>query len=359
MDRSVEILCEHLKRAAQPEDIFGAIADGALDDRLTMLRHRFNEFVRLIHPDKNPGLKDAGQHMQRLTTLRHEAETCLKADTYGKARRVVHGVLRSRLGAYTVLGVHRVGEVADLFMAETEAGKRCLLKVARQPSDNDLLDIEARTLRELHAKTDEKSRFFQRYLPLLSDAFPLIEAGKHRRVNVLDLAEGFFSLAEIRTAYPGGLDARDVAWMLRRCLEVLGWVHVSGLVHGAVLPEHLLVHPTDHGAKLIGWSYSVQAGQRITAISAQRASMYPASVRNREPATPVVDVKLLGQTAALMMSDERGRLRSDVPAQVATFVSACKTGKFKEAWEAYHEYNGVLTKCYGKRVYRALAMPRV
>jgi serine/threonine protein kinase len=37
-------------------------------------------------------------------------------------------------------------------------------------------------------------------------------------------------------------------------LEVLGFVHRHGWCHGDVRPEHALVHPQDHGVRLIGWS---------------------------------------------------------------------------------------------------------
>ena len=145
--------------------------------------------------------------------------------------------------------------------------------------------------------------------------------------------------------------------MIRRAFEGIGWVHDRGYVHGAMLPEHVIVHPTEHGARLVGWSYSVRKGQRLTAISAARKSMYPASVMKREPATPVLDVQMLGGCATLLLSDKKGKLRSDVPGEVSTFLNACRSGKVKDGWDAYRAFDLVLGKCYGKRQYRAFAMP--
>lgn len=373
-----DLLCTRLRDAKKPEDIFGAIFDGPLRERLLAVKHLFNSFVVLIHPDQNPGLKDAGQHVARLLALRTEAEKLLKEGTYGQPRKpVVEAVLHSRAGAYKVIELHRAGEIADLFIAEHD-GKRRLLKVVRQPTDNDLLDIETRTLTELHRQKGEKAQIFRKYLPKLLDSFALVEHGRHRRVNVLDIAEpekdyvrelkarkgvdaslDYYSLAEIRDAYPGGIDARDMAWMIRRAFEGIGWVHYAGFVHGAMLPEHVLVHPLEHGARLVGWSYAVRGGQRLTAISAARRSMYPKSVFRREPATPVLDVQLIGTTGMLLLSDEKRRTRGDAPKDVVTFLEGCIGGRFKNGWDAYVAFDEVLKKLYGKRAYRAFEMPVV
>lgn len=142
------VLCAKLSGAKKPEDIFGTIFAGELRDRLLAVKHQFNSFLVLIHPDQNPGLKDAGQHVTRLLALRTEAEKCLKEGSYGMPRKaVIEATLRSPAGTYKVIELYREGEVADLFLSEHD-GKRCLLKVVRQPTDNDLLDVEAKVLGE-------------------------------------------------------------------------------------------------------------------------------------------------------------------------------------------------------------------
>ena len=62
-----------------------------------------------------------------------------------------------------------------------------------------------------------------------------------------------YSLEEVRAAYPAGIDARDMAWMWRRLLTVLGFVHEQRLVHGCVTPDHVLIEPREHKLVLIGW----------------------------------------------------------------------------------------------------------
>jgi hypothetical protein len=353
---STTILCDHLRTAKRPEDVFGAL-DGT--DKHAALKHRFNEFVKIVHPDQNPDVKDAGVHLARLVSLRKEAEALLAKGAYGLPRKAaIDAVLRSRAGIYKVTEEFHSGELADLFRATSDGGSPCLLKVVRQPRDNDLLDFEARTLGELHRQTGEKARVFQKYLPKLIDTFALVENRVNRKVNVIDEAAGYYSFAEIKETYPDGLDTRDAAWMIRRAFEGLGWVHSLGYVHGAVLPEHLLVHPVEHGARIVDWSYAVRTGQRITAISAARKNMYPGSVMRREPATPSVDVQMVAGCAWFLLSDKNGKSRSDVPDVIAKFLDECRVGRLvADGWDAYRWYNDALKQVYGKRKYRAFAMP--
>ena len=44
--------------------------------------------------------------------------------------------------------------------------------------------------------------------------------------------------------------------MWRRLLTALGWAHRARLVHGAVFPEHVLIHPELHGLVLVDWCYA-------------------------------------------------------------------------------------------------------
>ena len=39
-----------------------------------------------------------------------------------------------------------------------------------------------------------------------------------------------------------------------------GEAHINGVIHGAVLPEHLLIHPEFHGLVLIDWTCAVTPG---------------------------------------------------------------------------------------------------
>lgn len=107
-------------------------------------------------------------------------------------------------------------------------------------------------LRQLQADTSSGSAYFSQRLP---ESIALGPDGKGGTVLVLRHPPGYWgSLAEVHHHYATGIDARHVVWMWRRALEVLAHVHSIGWSHGAVSPEHMLVHPADHGVFLVGWS---------------------------------------------------------------------------------------------------------
>jgi hypothetical protein len=51
-----------------------------------------------------------------------------------------------------------------------------------------------------------------------------------------------------------------MVWMWRRALGLLGLLHEAGWVHSDLAPEHLLIHPQDHGMLFVGWSRAHEAG---------------------------------------------------------------------------------------------------
>ncbi|MGH3238625.1 MAG: adenylosuccinate synthetase, partial [Streptosporangiaceae bacterium] len=60
-------------------------------------------------------------------------------------------------------------------------------------------------------------------------------SGIQRHLNLIGRLTGFRSLAEVRAAFPAGIDPRDAAWMWRRLLVAAGAAHRAGVIHGAVL----------------------------------------------------------------------------------------------------------------------------
>ena len=161
------------------------------------------------------------------------------------------------------------GDIANLY--QVRGG---LLKMARDPADNDLMRREATALTRLQDVVD----------PALLAYFPPLVAtgqrddarsGIRRHVNLIGALSGFRSLADVRAAFPAGVDPRDAAWMWRRLLVAIGAAHRAGVIHGAVLPEHVLIHPAVHGLVLVDWCYSVSgpaAGRVAAAGRVRRAA---------------------------------------------------------------------------------------
>ena len=263
--------------------------------------------------------------------------------------------MKTKRGSYLVTGVFAQGDLAELRACTIEgSGERAVFKIASRPGDNDLLENEANVIRNLVPKTTTEEKFY-RYLPRLHESFVSRGAdGVERRVNVLAGHFEHVALAEVMTESARGLDFRDAAWMTKRMLTALGFVHRRGLVHGAVLPPHLLVHPVNHGARLVDWCYAREAGDRLRAIPSNYRSFYPPEVLEKKPATAQTDIYLAAKTALALMGDK-------APAAIHKFWSTCLAPsplrRPDDAWALHDELEGLLLKLVGKPKYRPLVMP--
>jgi hypothetical protein len=189
---------------------------------------RFREAYLRSRADSSAGLSAiacGGHHYRILTNLAHGARS-----------RVV---LADRLGALPA---------------------RMVLKIARADAPAGSLRREKEILDALQACSSADAAYFTQRLPQ-PVAFGMSEdaAGGTDEVLVLRNPTGFWgSLADVRSNYPTGIDPRHAVWMWRRILDVLAFVHTSGWAHGRLGPDHLLVHPADHGVLIIGWAEARQ-----------------------------------------------------------------------------------------------------
>lgn len=188
------------------------------------------------------------------------------------------------VGKWIVTDEICAGDISSIYYTKD----RCVLKIANDRADNDLMDREKRSL-ELLAKGSDH---FAQYVPRHLDAF----SASGRRVNVHSV-ENYpaHSLEDIKAKVPN-LDFRHIVWMMNRGLSVLGYAHRSGLIHGAVLPCHLMYEPEVHGLRLIDWCYSCESGQRIPAMVPDYESLYPIEVRNKFSVSPGTDMYMLAQS---------------------------------------------------------------
>jgi hypothetical protein len=305
-----------IEAAAVPDVLFGTDAPA-----------QFRRLARLTHPDAHPGNGRAAAAFAKLAALWQDH----------KRQQAASG------------GLVAIGDIANLY--EHDGG---LLKIARHPADNDLLEREAIALASLRARGDRR---YLAYVPVLvgSQQHQDPATGVRRRANVISRLTGFVTLAQVKAAYPAGLDPRDVAWMWRRLLVAIGFAHRAGLIHAAVLPEHVLIHPADHGLVLVDWCYSIAGpAGRAAAMPEKYVDWYPPEVHRREPAGLDLDVFLATRCMTDLMGDQ-------APAQLAAFAKGCALpnprGRPQDAWRLLAELDEVLGHLYGARKFRPFTMP--
>jgi serine/threonine protein kinase len=313
------------------------ITPGAQSKATTTARGRddagrtYRRLVRIVHPDAAPAAEAA------TATAAFAKLAALWADRDG-------GLLTTPRGRYRLGPRVASGDVADLYALDGDAA---LLKVPRSPADNDLMDAEVRALTRLAEHGDPRHRA---YAPRLVESFTHEDArGARRTAVVLERLHGFVTLADVARARPDGLDPRDAAWMWRRLLAGLGWAHQAGVVHGAVLPEHVLIHPAEHGLVLVDWCYAVPPGHPLTAVVPAHRDRYPPEAPAQRPVSPATDIYLATALIERLVGDR-------MPDPMRRFVAGCCYAaprmRPQHAWPLLAELDDLLGHLYGPRRFR-------
>lgn len=288
----------------------------------------YRKWAKVLHPDGVPAARKAA------ATAAFAKLSRLYADRAGK-------VLRTRNATYRIGEVAHSGDIADLSVVD---GGAFLLKVPREPRDNDLMAAEAGALRRLRADGDPK---FRPYAPRLVDSFEHEDGNRvRRRVNVVERLDGFVPLSRLRRK----IDPRDAAWMFRRLLAGLGWAHRVGVVHGAVLEEHVLIHPGEHGLALVDWCYS---GDHVTAVVKRRRDAYPPEVFQGRRICPATDIYMAAGLLERLVGD-------GLPKAMRRFADGCSYDRPRmrpqDCWALLGEFDELLHKLYGPRKFRPFTM---
>ena len=227
---------------------------------------------------------------------------------------------------------------------------------------NGLIANEAAILRRLHAAPLETP--FKQFLPALEAAFSLNDGPDMppRQANVLKMdaeirsPDELYTLFEIKSQYPDGLDARHVAWIWRRLLSVIGFAHAQGVVHGAVLPMHVLIEPRDHKLLLIGWCAGTDSAATDTSprpiITDGHAAWYRRESALTRPPRPALDVSFAARCMIELLGGDP--LRDEIPIGVDPalrryFQRCLGTGTRGDAWKLLDDFDKLIDALWGPR----------
>lgn len=258
----------------------------------------------------------------------------------------VDGRPRINVGGRTYVLESRIaeGDSSVVFRGRwvVRLGERVVVKVER--TDADRLRAEWAALRALSSSRVEGASHFVGRLPQ-PIALGTVQTDRARVVSVFGWKSGFVhTLHAIGEDRERGLPGPVTVWIWKRLLELLGFVHRSGWVHGAVTPDHILVHPYDHGATLVGWTCASRGGP-LVARSARWTPLY-AGARD---ATPRLDLQMAARCVRAVRADEHPLL-DDLLEQ------ACD-GRFTDAWALRDALVEVSGQVFGPPAYHPLPMP--
>jgi len=150
-----------------------------------------------------------------------------------------------------------------------------------------------------------------------------------------------------------------------RCLAIqattgVAWLcHRSGFVHGAVIPPHVLVHPRDHGAVLVGWSMATErsAGDLLPAISRNWKPFYLDEVLTTRAVNPATDVAMAARCVLAAAGAKSFDRASMLPGKLARLLVDSARGLYDDAWSLIDGLAQVSLNCYGPPSYHPIPMP--
>lgn len=270
---------------------------------------RYRQLMKDIHPDRVPShlRTEATELSSKLSRLYETARTSHLAPPSGTSVGSV--VMTSRRGTHTMTGEYsRYCDMTHGYRAVSAIGTdklETLVKVSETPRDNDLLQQEAAALKRLASDSGDE---FARFYPTLVDSFQVADGKRRLRANALGWMEGFYNLDELRQYRPDGLDPLDAAWVWRRMVWALGGAHDIGLLHGAVLPQHVIVHPKMHGVLLVDWCYSTSGDggtfPALKAIVGARRGWYSPNVLAGRELHAQSDLVMAARTMAWLLGGD-------------------------------------------------------
>ncbi len=331
--------------AGYPEDVFGEIAGEKIEQKLKALQIKYHGFTQVVHPDKNPNDKDMSvEAFKALGDLYERAQIAVKENKYGQRVAATKGdeedsfVIITPKREYVIHAPLCTGDIAKIWSGEvagtTDLESKIVLKVTKDIDDNDLAQNEIRVLRMFQAEMSKQSK----HLPFLLDTCKTFD---EQICLVLRYFDGV-DLHEVHKKYPQGVPLRHAFWMMQRALSVLGYVHSQGVIHGNIIPAHLMVRGRDHNLIMVDWSYAI-INPKVTGdgFKVLNEEFSPPEVARKEAPLPSSDIYSLGKCFMYLLGGDikRNTMPDTVPQKLQNFVKAMvltsPLQRPRDAWDLY------------------------
>ena len=261
------------------------------------------------------------------------------------------------------------GDTSDVYLGLRARWptEMAVIKLLRDEKNNLLFENEWQRIEELQRSIAPGADFFTRLLPQ-----PVIhgkisgENHKGQKASIFRWESGFkYSLADIIQSYPQGIPVRASIWLWRRILEMLNFIHTSHLLHGAVLPQHILIQENEHGARLVGYSCAGPTGTSLDMKAVDYSECYPEWLKKGSRLSEQADLVMSARCmiSALGGDAAKGSLPREVPGPLANVIHRmAKAGENEHitpsAWALRDELGQVADNVYGDSVFIPIVLPK-
>lgn len=370
---------KQLRSATSFVAIFGPLPSGDQAAKKSALRKQFAYLAHSVHPDhaSKGSEKEAAEVFRTLNKIRQAAEKAIEQNTYEQQFKPGTGPvldsdessdseIQSAGSSYRLpKDSFQHGDFSVLYKGRMKSGDSVIVKISSEPAYNSWLEREALVLGQFRdAKATDPLSNIKPFVPALLDTFLIGgDGGTRYRVNVMSYVPDLVSVAEVMKAYPMGLDPKDAAWIFRRVLAQTLAASMAGLVHGALVPDHVLIDPFKHEPTHIGWGHAFKRDgkSRITHVVNRWKDYYPPEVFEKKPCGHGSDIYMAGKIMiGLLGGDVRKNKLPLLPKSVAGIILSCvessRSRRPKDAREVLDGFTRAIRDEWG-RAYRVLNMP--
>lgn len=378
MPSALEVIQSQLAAATSFAAIFGALPKGDEKAQRAHLKKQYRALVRMTHPDQVAAGERPLAHtvFPILVRFYEDAEVALKAGRYDQPHAATKAstttsqadvVMKSAMAVYSVKpDIFATGDFANIHLGRDARGGSVLMKVAAETSMNAYLAKEGAFYKQLALRSELAP--LRRYLPELLDSFSISErTSEQYRVNVFRYMPGYVSLKTIHDAYPKGLDPKDAAWIWRRLIAQALAAEAIGVVHGAIVPDHVLVQPDTHEPLHLGWVHSVERPEerqaRLTTVIDRWRDWYPKEIFAREIPSLQTDLYMVGKTMIYLAGGDvaRNRFPRHYPAvmkdTVAQLIAEDTRDRPRDGHALLREFTTGIRQLWGT-AFRPLTLPK-
>jgi len=383
-----------LQRAKAPEGVFG-VPSCNQEELHKKVQSVFRKLAKVCHEDLYLDLdqkKIAKEAFQLLNGFWEMAEKKISQGSYGQKKTAVIEdkkdypiVFKTTKYSYTITNLIKSGGMCGVFGGQLQDKKGVtspiVVKSPHSPKDNDLMEREARACDLMKKKVKsfadnpealEFARKLSLRVPSLLESIKLQEPGSTARkvlntfLVVPEFETGWFSLEEIRAVYPSGVDTKIMAFIFNRALESLTLAHVSGLVHCAITPNHILIHAKTHSGQIVDWTASCRVGQgdKVPYLDDKYDGYFPEEIMDPKGGpSSASDLYMLAWCMVYVLggNPQEKFIPDSVEKPIVDLLNKCLQPKRNRrpqlVEDVYREFRQIIKGLWGSRKFVELVMP--
>ncbi len=349
MNYALDDFYQNISQCSVPEDMFGVL-HGDKVAKIKTMKSVFRTLVKAFPVRAHTGDNEDYQRNEVLRIIngfRTAAERKIESGSYGDRKKTENAppvsTLKTKRYLYNIYSHIAKGDFSDVwratFLSSSGKEEEAAIKIITKIGDSDLITVEAEILNKLKHQS----------IPVVIDVF---RTRDRRKGMVTSLIKGF-DFRAIRQRYSDGVPVEHALWIFDRLLNVIGYMHYNGIVHGNLEPSNILVIPSIHNVIPIDFIFSVDY---VKGNKYKGANEYSAAeVSKDRNAHPISDMYSLGKCMLYLLGGNPARktfpkkMDRRVKDFLKVFMYESPSRRADDAWRWLETLISLRTELFGKR----------